>query len=361
MKRKKMNVMVLPVGTSCNLACRYCYHFGKVGEKIAVMSEEVLSRVINGATEIADDVDFLWHGGEPLLAGRDFYAKALLLQKNINFRGQIKNIIQTNATLMDDTWADFLTQNNFGVGISLDGPESMNDQCRITKDGKGTFRKVVEGIKKIQARRRNVGCITLATKYNVCNPEEVWKNARELKIPNLALHFCSSTRWGNSDEITPSPQETLEFCKKLFDLWVKEDDPSFRIRNFVNVIRADNGAKPLDCAHQSSACRFFVAIDRQGNVFPCHRFANDINQSIGNVCERSLADVIDSSQKTYSQMMALPRDCKRCKSLKACGNGCAYERLMANGAFRTKSPHCEVNRKLISHIQKWERKCVGAS
>lgn len=361
MRRKKMNVMILPVGTLCNLRCKYCYHLGGVDRKITIMSEEVLWKVISNSAEIADEVDFLWHGGEPLLAGRSFYTKALLMQREIHFRGMVRNIIQTNATLVDDAWADFLTQNNFLVGVSLDGPELINDSCRITKDGRGTYKKVIRGIRKIQERQKNVGCIALVTKFNVCHPEEVWENIRRLGIPNLALHFCSATRWGNSDEITPTAEETLDFCKKLFDLWIEDDDPSFRIRNFVNVIRADNGAKPLDCAHQSSACKFFIAVDEQGNVFPCHRFANDITKSIGHIKDQGLATILDSSKKIYAQMMALPNTCRKCRYLKACGNGCAYERLMANGSFKTRNPHCAINSGLIRYIQNWEKQQESAS
>ncbi|MCX6813033.1 MAG: radical SAM protein [Candidatus Azambacteria bacterium] len=356
MKRKKMNVMILPVGVSCNLNCKYCYHSGLVNTKVEVMPENVLSRIIRGTTELADDVDFFWHGGEPLLARESFYRKALLMQKETRFTGIVRNIIQTNATLINDKWADFLTKNHFLIGVSIDGPKSLHDLCRVNKGNKGTYNEVVRGVRKIQERQRNVGCIALITRYNVCHPEEVWRNIRTLGISNLALHFCSSTRWGNSDEFMSSPKETVAFCKKLFNLWVKEDDPSFRIRNFVNVIRADNGSKPLDCAHQSNACRFFIAIDQQGNAFPCHRFANDVTKRIGNINNQELKDILDSSKEVYAEMAALPNDCKRCKHLKACGNGCAYERLIANGLFRTKHPACAINKNIIRHIQNWENK-----
>ncbi|MEK7520960.1 MAG: radical SAM protein, partial [Patescibacteria group bacterium] len=277
-KKEKMNVMVLPVSTSCNLSCKYCYHSNEVNRKISKMSDEILRKIIVEAAELASDIDFIWHGGEPLLAGRNFYKRALFFQNEARFSGKIRNIIQSNATLIDDDWADFLSENNFLVGTSIDGPRALHNACRVNKRNGGTFSGVVGGLKKIQERKKNVGCITLITTRNVNHPEEVFKTIRELKIPNLALHFCASTSSHNSDDFIPFQENVLRFLKKLFKLWTDADDPLFRIRNFVNVIRANNGAKALDCAHQADACKFFVAIDASGNVFPCHRFSHDLTK-----------------------------------------------------------------------------------
>lgn len=354
-KRKKMNVMILPVGTSCNLACKYCYHSDEVNKKISVMPDGILRKIIRESAELANEIDFIWHGGEPLLAGKSFYEKAVSFQNETRFSGKIKNIIQTNATLIDDDWADFLTRNDFLVGVSIDGPRILHDACRVNKRECGTFIGVVDGLKKIQERKKNVGCITLITTRNVNYPEEVFRIMRELKIPNMALHFCASTFSRNSDDFIPTQKSVLRFLKKLFRLWTDADDPSFRIRNFVNVIRANNGAKALDCAHQSDACKFFVAIDAVGNVFPCHRFSHDLTKRIGNITTSNLSEILESSKGIYASMSELPANCKKCQHLAACGNGCAYERFVARGSFNSRHPNCWTNKKITSHIKRWEK------
>ena len=120
------STMVKPAGSACNLDCSYCYYLDKAiqyGGKEAVMSDELLREYIRQyiTANAAPEVTFCWHGGEPLLLGLDFYKKAMAWQRDYSNGKKIVNTIQTNATLIDDRWAEFFRMNNFLVGVSLDG------------------------------------------------------------------------------------------------------------------------------------------------------------------------------------------------------------------------------------------------
>ena len=123
------NLMLKPVGAACNLDCVYCYYKDKdYGH--GIMDDETLELSVKDYLETAgtDEVTFNWHGGEPLLAGREFYRKALLLQKKYSDGRKINNTIQTNGILIDREWAEFLAENDFLTGLSLDGPQDIHDR-----------------------------------------------------------------------------------------------------------------------------------------------------------------------------------------------------------------------------------------
>ncbi|MEA2006706.1 MAG: 4Fe-4S cluster-binding domain-containing protein [Patescibacteria group bacterium] len=129
----KMTYILMSSGLDCNLACRYCYH-GVVSsklEKALPMSSEILSKIIKGASEISLDSTFLWHGGEPLMAGLSHFEEAIRLQKMTLFPGKVINILQSNMTLMSQRRAEFFVRNGFRVSTSLDGSKESHNANRI--------------------------------------------------------------------------------------------------------------------------------------------------------------------------------------------------------------------------------------
>ncbi|MEA2006705.1 MAG: SPASM domain-containing protein [Patescibacteria group bacterium] len=151
----------------------------------------------------------------------------------------------------------------------------------------------------------------------------------------------------------PKPAEVTQFAKRLFDLWLEADDPSFKIRNFRNVIRGLCGGSPLECSSKIGVCRAFIAFDSNGDVYPCHRFVGRRQFVIGNVLEKSLKDIFTGSLATdiYSEMAVIPENCQNCEWLNVCGAGCSYERLIGSGSFGAVSFDCEIKRPLFEHIK----------
>lgn len=349
---QKITVMILPVGSGCNLECSYCYHGDRFtkGEKVRIMQPSTLGRIIEGSKDLAVDIDFLWHGGEPLLAGLDMYQNALNIQKANAFKGNIRNILQTNATLINDDWINFFVKNDFLLSISLDGPEYLHDKNRYNHNKQGTFKSVSSGIKKVVDVDKAVGVIAVITKTNVNYPDEVYDALKATGAKTCAFHFCSGDDSDNFS-LVPSGKEGISFFKRVFDLWLKDDNPNFLIRNFRNVLRVMYGGRALDCASNHDHCRRFIAVTLNGDVYPCHRFVNKDEFKLGNVLNQSLPSIYEKASKTYDTMASIPEKCFRCCWFKACGGGCAFERFTVGGKFPSEHPECELKQQLFYYIE----------
>ncbi len=346
----KRTIIVLPVNTSCNLDCTYCYHGKK--KKVKVISPEVLIRVYDEISKYAENVTFLWHGGEPLLAKVSFFRRAVDLQSSIGFYGKVHNNIQSNGTLLNKEWVDLFAKKKVTFGVSIDGPKKIHDKNRKNFDGSGSFDKILAGIKLLRENGINrVGSITLVTKDNVDFPDEVYRALRTCGVTSAVFHFCSETEDGVSSLI-PDLAKAARFFQRVFDLWLKDDDPSFRIRNFVNVLRVLYGGRPLECASLYDGCRQFITVNNRGDIYFCHRLVRNNEFKMGNIMEKSLTEIIVASEKFYTEASDIPQECFSCKWFPTCGGGCAQERLMANGRFKSKHPECELKKALFSHIEK---------
>ena len=347
---RKRTVIILPVGTNCNLNCTYCYH-GDKREKIKVISPEILTRTYEEISKYAENVTFLWHGGEPLLAGVNFFRQALELQNQIRFFGEVRNIIQSNGTLINEEWANFILEKNVMFGVSIDGPKEIHDKNRKNFEGNGSFERIIAGIKMLREIGLNrIGSIVLVTKDNVDYPDDVYNILRTCGVTSSVLHFCSETEDGISSLI-PDFDKAVRFFKRLFDLWIEDDDPSFRIRNFTNVLRVLCGGRPVECASLYKGCRQFITVDNQGDVYFCHRLVRNREFKMGNLMEKSLSEIIAASEKFYTEASDIPKECFLCKWFPACGGGCAQERLVASGRFNSRHPECELKKTLFSYIE----------
>lgn len=135
---RPLYVMLKPVGAACNLRCEYCYYLEKSNlyrdAQKRVLSEEMLEQFTKEYIEAqtSPDILFTWHGGEPLMRPLSFYRKAVELQRKYGVGRRISNSIQTNGTLLNDEWCRFLRENNWLVGISIDGPQEFHDEFRRT-------------------------------------------------------------------------------------------------------------------------------------------------------------------------------------------------------------------------------------
>ncbi|MDO8686584.1 MAG: SPASM domain-containing protein [Candidatus Berkelbacteria bacterium] len=349
--QKKITVMILPVGPRCNLRCAYCYHGKNVcaAKGPRKMSLGVLNKIFSDSRDLAESINFLYHGGEPMMAGLSFFKEVVALQQRFSFHGKITNSIQTNATLINDEWADFLVNNHFLVSTSIDGPAHIHDANRHSAGNKGSLSRVLKGVQLIKSRGARIGCIALLTKVNAQCPDEVYSALKESGSTGCAVHVCAKNDFDGPD-LVPTTKEALGFMKRLFNLWLRDDDPSFQIRNFQNILRSYFGGRTLDCASGHSRCSHFIAIDSEGDVYPCHRFVGRKNFSLGNILEKPLATIFEQSQGVYDSMADIPKKCHGCRWFNVCGGGCAYERFVVNRTFHGLHPECALRQKLYPHM-----------
>jgi uncharacterized protein len=350
--RRKQTIIILPVGEKCNLSCSYCYHSPIRDQGAKVMSKEMLKRIIFAASKTSGKITFLWHGGEPLLAGINYFETAIKLQNVFLKEKIIKNIIQSNLVILNEKWINFLVENKISISTSLDGPKEMHDSNRYFPSGRGSFEQVSTNIRKLRSRKIRVGCITLITKTNVKYPEKVYETLKNVGVSSVAFHFCSETEDCIS-HLIPTQKAGANFLKRIFDMWTLDDNPDFRIRNFENIIRHFFNGRPLDCASSYNSCPGFVAIDQLGDVYPCNRFAGRKDFLIGNILDKSLSTLLYEARPLYKKITKIKKECLKCKWFGLCGGGCAYERLFfSNGSFDGGHPDCELKKELFSYV--WE-------
>ncbi|MFH1366357.1 MAG: radical SAM protein, partial [Patescibacteria group bacterium] len=184
--------IIKPVNGSCNLSCSYCYAAGlRKQTRENRMHPETLKATIDFFCRDQDNIEFIWHGGEPLLAGIDFYRKAMEYQQSWEQKGKrIINSIQTNATLITPNWIKFFAEHNFSIGVSLDGPKDFHNQARYYPDKTGSYDNVMRGIELLRQAGIFSGIICGISTVNHQFPKEVFnflisQDIRKLKFARV--------------------------------------------------------------------------------------------------------------------------------------------------------------------------------
>lgn len=243
---KPLYVMLKPVGAVCNLACDYCYYLEKsklyVNNPKHVMSDELLEKFIEEYinSQTMPQVLFTWHGGETLMRPLAFYKKAMELQKKYANGRTIDNCIQTNGTLLTDEWCEFFKENNWLVGVSIDGPQEFHDEYRKNKLGKPSFVKVMQGINLLKKHGVEWNAMAVVNDFNADYPLEFYNFFKEIGSHYIQFapiveritphqdgrHLASLADKEKSTELADfsvSPEQWGDFLCALFDEWVKQD------------------------------------------------------------------------------------------------------------------------------------------
>ena len=230
-----MTTFIIKVTSGCNLSCKYCYDNSRqVHSSTQRMSESVLNRVISQLIfHSPDKAEFIWHGGEPLLAGMDFFESIVELQRGYAQPNQkVLNRVQSNGLLIDENWLEFFKENGFKVGLSLDGPQEIHDQNRITLNGGGSFSLVKRAIDLLQKHDINFGVLAVLTKHGVDSAGAFYSFMKEMELYNFEFNDLID----GSSEIAITPDEFVSFATHLFDLWMEDNDPSLQIRFLENFL-----------------------------------------------------------------------------------------------------------------------------
>ncbi len=188
-----IGLQIKPVGTFCNIECEYCYAEPFKHPKCQVMSNQVLEKTLRDLSAIAQAPVISWHGGEPTVAGLDFFENAMAIQSQLEWNAPVVNQIQTNATLITPELAKLFKDNNFQVGISMDGNIGMHDKYRVDKAKKPTFQRVINGLNTLRSGGVDPWVIATVTAANLPYAEDAFKCLyRETGSPTLGLRLCST-------------------------------------------------------------------------------------------------------------------------------------------------------------------------
>lgn len=338
-------VMPKPVGSACNLACRYCYYLEKKkyypDARRQLMSEATLEEFIKQyiATQTTPEVIFTWHGGEATVRKLDFYRKALELQKKYGAGRNIINCLQTNATLLTDEWCLFLKRNDWLVGVSIDGPQEFHDEYRRMADGRPSFNAVMRGIRMLQSHGVEWNALAVVNDYNADYPVEFYRFFKEIgcryiqftpvveriKPDNMLADVASP---GELTDFSVTPRQWGDFLIGLFDEWVREDVGKVFVQIFDATLANWVGAMPGVCT-LSSMCGHAAAMEWNGDVYACDHFVFP-QYKLGNIHESTLIEMMASdSQLEFGarKQAGLPRQCKECRWMFACHGECPRNRF----------------------------------
>lgn len=344
-------VMAKPVNAMCNLACDYCYYLEK--EKLYqdvpkhVMSDTLLEKFIEQYinSQTMPQVLFTWHGGEPLLRPLSFYKKAVELQKKYANGKMIDNCIQTNGTLLTEEWCRFLHDNNWLVGISIDGPQEFHDEYRRDKSNRPSFVKVIKGIKLLNKYGVEWNAMAVVNDYNADSPLEFYNFFKKIGckyiqftpiVERIFKHsdgrHLASIQEGDAIDIADfsvTPEQWGNFLCTIFDEWIKKDVGEYFIQLFDSTLANWVGEMPGICT-LAKTCGHAAVMEFNGDVYSCDHFVFP-QYKLGNIYTQTLIEMLYSEQQIQfglNKYEALPQQCKECDFLFACNGECPKNRFI---------------------------------
>ncbi|GAK51437.1 radical SAM domain protein [Candidatus Moduliflexus flocculans] len=333
---REFQVFAKPIGAACNLDCRYCYYLKTeqfyTENEPARMPLNLLEEYIVQQIEAfpGEEIRFSWHGGEPTLAGLDYFRAIAAIQRKHQPRNwRILNGMQTNGTLLDDEWCRFLAQEGFFVGVSLDGTPELHDAYRTTKQQQPTHAQALRGYHLL--RKHGVACdlLCVVNALNVKQPLEIYRFFKEINASYLTfLPLVERDEDGNVSPLSVPSAAFGEFLCAIFDEWQANDIGKIKVQIFEEAARTAFGQEHSLCIFRPT-CGDIPVIERNGDVYSCDHYVNQ-EHLLGNIKTTPLVDMLDSpAQMAFGKKKAtLPRYCQRCEVKAMCYGECPKNRFL---------------------------------
>jgi len=357
-----MNVLglIIKATRECNLRCTYCHDWRS---RAKPMSFSTLAQMMTKAiqNQYYKRMDFIWHGGEPLLLGKEFYEKALYLQEKLKTEDQsIRNSLQTNATLLDDEWCRFFKKYNFDVGVSIDGPELLHNVNRVYASGKGSYSEVVRGIKLLQKHDIRFGLLMVLNHQALSiSPDKLFDFFYGLDATSFSFlparpDNIVGEKTGEVE--TPdylSPKEFTDFMKVIFDKWYQLDKPEIRIRELTSITHMLLGGYANVCTLAGNCLGKYFHIEANGDVYHCDKYLGDTDYHLGNIVNHTFEEICRSEkiltlvEKEKENIAKLKNNCEY---FSFCNGGCPHDRYIAEKYYSNYDGTCCRQKELIEYM-----------
>jgi uncharacterized protein len=355
------HVLAKPTGAICNLDCKYCFFLSKEmlypGSRFR-MADELLETYIRQTIESqsATQVNIAWQGGEPTLMGLDFFRRSIEYEKKYLKPGTtIENTLQTNGVELDEEWCEFFRENNFLIGLSVDGPREMHDAYRVDKGGHPTFDRVMRAARLMQKHKVEFNILCTVHAANVEHPLDVYKFFRDdlgtkyiqfIPIVERAtpeLIPLANEGWGDTHKARPlyvqdgslvtertvKSEQWGQFLTAIFDEWVRRDVGTVFVQMFDAALASWVGAPAAMCIF-AETCGDAVALEHNGDVYSCDHYVEP-KYLLGNIHEQHLVQLVGSDQQRQfgrDKRDSLPRYCLECEVRFACHGECPRNRFI---------------------------------
>jgi uncharacterized protein len=374
---KAFNIMLKPVGPVCNLNCTYCYYLEKKqlypGKTNYRLDDDLLELFIRDyiASQQVPVVTFVWQGGEPSILGVDYYRKAVELQNKYADGKKIENSFQTNGTFLTDDFCHFFKENNFLLGLSIDGPEHLHDYYRLDNNGKPTWKKVMQGIELLKKHNVEFNTLSVVNRKTQQEPLAVYNFLKQ--IGSTFMQFIpiverKATDAGPDDlllvphnykgeaqvtEWSVQPRAYGSFMCSIFDEWVRKDVGRYYVQLFDVALANWYGAMPGLCVF-SETCGTAAVMEHNGDVFSCDHYVYD-EFFIGNISEIPLSEMMGSAKQALfgqNKKSSLTGWCRACSVRFACHGDCPKHRFIQSPQGENGLSYlCEGYKMFFEHVK----------
>jgi serine-type anaerobic sulfatase-maturating enzyme len=359
------SLLIKPASAVCNLDCEYCFYLDRAADPYSAlpgrrMTLETLERLVDTYLFYSYPSSvFAFQGGEPTLAGLPFFEKLIEFQQRHGRGGQsVANALQTNAVLIDKNWCDLFRQYQWLLGVSLDGPEEINDLYRFNKEHRGTWKRVMQSIELLQAGKVEFNILCVLNAANVEKPRELYRFYRKLGVDNVQfIPLAEFDAQGNPLPFTITPEQYGRFLCEVFELWWPERR-KMRIRFFDNLAEALAGQKPGSCTLHET-CDSYVVVEYNGDVYPCDFFVES-PWKLGNITLDSWGEIARRTRRyafAAKKTLAHP-ECQVCEYQSVCHGGCPKFRHGPNRRFEDLDYFCAAYKMIFGRAVEPLRKEV---
>lgn len=331
---KHLTFLIKPASSLCDMRCRYCFYEdvsdNRTCKSMGIMTRETVHALLASAfsvTETGCHVNILFQGGEPTLAGLDFFRAFVqetkaLCPPNVT----VGYSIQTNGVSLTPAWAEFFQENRFFVGLSLDGTREFHDVFRVDVSGRGSWKRVVHALELLEQYEIETNLLCVVTRAMARSPQKVYQSLCKLKNHPMQFIPCldplEAPRGSMPYSLTPKAYG--HFLCGLFDCWYRDlsDGTYVSIRIFDDYLRLMMGMPPGSCA-ASGACGSYLVVEGDGSLYPCDFFVLD-DWYLGNIHEISVETALfsETSQRFLQEGRVRPTDCMSCPYVTLCRGGC---------------------------------------
>ena len=370
---RPLYVMLKPAGARCNLRCSYCYYLEKSclydASKGGVMSDELLERFIDQYinSQTMQQVLFTWHGGETLMRPLSFYRRAVELQRQYARGRVIDNCLQTNATLLTDEWCRFLADEGWLVGVSIDGPQEFHDEYRRTAGGGPSWRKVMQGIERLNRYGVQWNAMAVVNDYNADYPLEFYRFFKDIGCHYIQFapiverihrhadgrHLAAPCHTGDPvAEFSVTAKQWGDFLCTIFDEWVRTDVGNYFVQMFDSTLANWVGEQPGVCT-LAKTCGHAGVMEHNGDVYSCDHYVFP-EYRLGNIHTSSLVEMMYSPQQQAfgeAKRSTLPQQCRECRWRFACNGACPKNRIIHTATGEPGLNYlCQGYRRFFEHV-----------
>lgn len=335
----QLSVLVKPASSLCNMRCRYCFYEDEAAHRevasYGIMENKVVDCLlmrIRNHFSAPSHINFFFQGGEPTLAGLDYFRYfTCKVDKMLPRDWSVSYSIQTNGYAINEKWCEFFKEHDFLVGLSQDGPAAIHDRQRSDSDGKATFSRTAQAVTLMRRFEIPFNIVTVITEDAAQRPDFLFRYYQKQHFPFVQLIPClSSLDGGTPDTRFLTPRSYAAFMKSFWKLWYKELKKGnyFSVRQFDNLILMLCGQPPEQCG-MLGCCTLQCVVEADGSVYPCDFYVLD-NYRCGNLADSSLSEILSSGEaKRFVTDGTLPRSaasssaiCQNCPVFRLCGGGC---------------------------------------